>query len=84
MEYDYESLENELRTLLESLDTFSDSEKAEVVRYVDVGEYGLALETVFDIALEESKVISKALKLSITRLAEKMGICSTVDVTRLG
>jgi hypothetical protein len=38
-------------------DVFSGSEIAEVREFFDVGEYGLALETVIDIFAEEKKVV---------------------------
>ncbi len=52
----------------------TDSELAEVQKFIDVGEYGLALETAADICAEEKKVASADVVALIERLAEAMSI----------
>ncbi len=57
--YDYQYIEELLLRLLSNLlGIFTDSEKNEVQDFIDVGEYGLALETLIDIIVEENKQIS--------------------------
>lgn len=51
--------EASIRHLLQYLKpSFTDSEIAEVCQFLDVGEYGVALETLLFIATEEKKAIS--------------------------
>ena len=52
----------------------SDSERAEVQKFIDVGEYGLALETAADIYAEEKKIASADAVALVGRLAEAMSI----------
>jgi hypothetical protein len=47
-----------LRLLLLLKVVFTDSETQEVQDFIDVGEYGIALETLVEIIIEESKLIS--------------------------
>ena len=71
--HNYEHVEELLLRLLGSLsEVFADSEKAEVQDFVDAGEYGLALETLIDIVVEEDKRLrSDCLKL-VHELSESM------------
>ena len=50
----------------------SDVERNEIQRFIDVGEYGLALEVAVDIYAEEKKITSPAVIALIERLAEAM------------
>ena len=52
----------------------SDSECAEIQKFVDVGEYGLALETGVDIYIEEKKIASENVVALIDRLAVAMSM----------
>lgn len=52
----------------------SHSERAEVQKFIDVGEYGLALETAVDIYAEEKKMASAGVVALIEHLAEAMSI----------
>jgi len=52
----------------------SDSERAEVQHFIDVGEYGLALETVIGIYVEEKKAASPNVVALIKRLAMAMSV----------
>lgn len=64
-----------LHALLRALVTvFSQAETAEVQHFIGVGEYGLALDTVVDIILEEDKPVTAEALLAIERAAELMGL----------
>jgi hypothetical protein len=52
----------------------SGSERAEVQTFIDVGEYGLALETAADIYAEEKQSASADVVALVGRLAEAMSI----------
>jgi len=52
----------------------SESERSEVKSFVDVREYGLALETIVDIYVEESKKPSAEVVTYIVKLAEFMAM----------
>lgn len=54
--------------------SFSESELAEVRKFIDVGEYGLALETLVDIHLEENKVATASARDLVSRLAVAMSM----------
>lgn len=59
MQHDYQCIEKSFSQLLTLLAaTFSDAEVSEVREFIDAGEYGLALETLVDIVVEEGKRIS--------------------------
>ena len=60
--------------LTDTSSVLSDSERAEVQRFIDVGEYGLALETTADIHAEEKKALSADQVALIERLAEAMAM----------
>lgn len=51
----YGLIESKLNELLDTAESFSDFEKKEVCEFVLVAEYGLALLTFVDIAMEERK-----------------------------
>ena len=73
MNANYKNIENLLLQLLASVDkAFNRQETEEVQRFLDVGEYGLALETFTDIVLEENKKITKADLCLIKKLATAM------------
>lgn len=80
--YQYiEELLLRLLTLLTSV--FTNSEKAEVQEFIDVGEYGLALETLIDIVIEEEKIISREASNLVYKLADKMLLDKKVFEERL-
>ncbi len=71
---DYKLIENRLLLVLSLLvDVFSESEVNEVQEFIDVGEYGLALETLIDIINEESKTIPQAVVSLAGETAVAMG-----------
>jgi hypothetical protein len=69
--------------LLDALTSFSVAEQGEVKRFVDVGEYGLAVETASDIILDEGKPLSRASYELLERLVTMMEIGDTVDLSRV-
>jgi hypothetical protein len=79
----YEILAADVRALVAMLDSFTHSEREEVLHFVDVGEYGLALETAFGIAVEESKPLTPEAKQRIAKLAALMGIEHELDISKL-
>ena len=75
MSADFQSIENLLFQLLASVDkTFDPKEKEEVQDFIDVGEYGLALETFVDIVVEENKKILEVDLDLIKKLAVEMSM----------
>lgn len=57
---DFKNTERLLLKLLNSVDqVFNQQERAEVQEFINVGEYGLALDTLIDIIVEENKQISE-------------------------
>jgi len=71
------------KLLLATSPVLSDSERAEVQRFIDVGEYGLALETAADIYAEEEKIASADVVGLVGRLAEAMSIEAAPLLQRL-
>lgn len=67
-----ESLLSQL--LMAAAPVLSDAERAEVQRFVDVGEYGLALETAAAIYSEEKKIATAEVLDLIERLASVMSM----------
>lgn len=68
-----ESLLSQLLTA--SASELSDNERAEVQRFIDVGEYGLALETAADIYSEEKKIPTA----QVTSLIERLAVAMSLD-----
>ena len=62
------------RLLIAAAHVLSDAELAEVRRFVDVGEYGLALETTVDIYFEEKKTATTEIVSLVERLAAAMSM----------
>lgn len=74
----YNEIENLLLDLLNLVARiFSKNEIQEVQDFIDVGEYGLALETFVDIICEEQKQTSKNTLDLIYKLARIMAIDET-------
>lgn len=70
---DFAIVESLFSRLLSALNgVFSVSEIAEVSEFVDVGEYGLALDTAVDIFVEEGKVAEDELIVLVQSLATAM------------
>lgn len=70
----FDEIELLLSSLLSAASVLSRSERAEIQKFIDLGEYGLALETTVDIYSEERKVASAEVVMLVERLAEAMSI----------
>ena len=58
MKTDYRKLESDLKELLGLMSNFTDHEVMEVEHFLNVGEYGLAFETLCGIVKEEGRTVS--------------------------
>lgn len=82
--YDYQSIENLLMRLLGLLlEVFTDSETMEVQDFIEAGEYGLALETLVDIVVEENKQIPGESLMLVSELADVMQLDKKVFAEKL-
>ena len=82
--YDYRNIEDLLLRLLGLLlEIFTDSEKSEVQDFIDAGEYGLALETLVDIVIEENKQIPGESLALVCELADVMQLDKKVFEEKL-
>lgn len=82
--YDYQSIENLLLRLLGLLlEIFTNSERNEVQDFIDAGEYGLALETLVDIVIEENKQIPGESLALVCQLADVMQLDKKVFEEKL-
>lgn len=82
--YDYQYTEALLLRLLSLLvGVFSNSEKGEVQNFIEAGEYGLALETLVDIVIEENKQISSEILMLVNELAGVMQLDKNVYEEKL-
>ena len=82
--YDYQYIEELLLRLLSLLlEVFADSEKDEVRDFIDAGEYGLALETLVDIVIEENKQIPGESLALVCELADVMQLDKKVFEEKL-
>jgi predicted DNA binding protein len=71
----FEEIERRLELILDGLDKeLSAAERNEVVHFIEVGEYGVALETLSALLTEEQKKLPAAVFSQIKDLAEAMGI----------
>ncbi len=69
----FEIVEGKISELVVTLSSeFTQDEKQEIARFVDVGEYGLALETLVDIVAEENKNVTGSSTLLIFELVDLM------------
>lgn len=77
MKTDYRKLESDLKELLGLMIDFTDHEVSEVEHFLNVGEYGLAFETLCGIVKEEVRTVSTDGLTMIKELAERMEIDSS-------
>ena len=74
-EVDFAEIERQLEVVLDKLGgELSSSERQEVVELIDAGEYGIALETLSSLLVEESKQVPASAFAQMVELAEAMGI----------
>ena len=82
--FDFTAIERRLNELLESLsDELSASERREVGGFIEANEYGVALETLCALLVEEHKKITPATFAEIGELADAMGIRATTITNEL-
>jgi len=73
--YNYENIKLLFADFLaQSTTELSDSERAEIREYVDVGEYGIALRTAIGIFCEERKSVTASERSLLSQLAVAMSI----------
>ena len=71
----YRFLEDELKSLISShVDWLSDTERQDVVEFIDVDEYGLAYEALRYIIIQRNKTLSPESHRRLVGLARKMGM----------
>jgi hypothetical protein len=71
----YDELETRLGSILLTLGPqLSPEESWEVNHFLDVGEYGLALQTLTDLLIEERKKIRRGTYNDIAEVAKRMGM----------
>ena len=69
----YRQMEESLQALVKALPAgWTEADRAEVQHFIDVGEYGLALETLAGIAVEEDRPFDKAFLDRVAKPAEIM------------
>lgn len=79
--FNYDAIEKRFEQLLSVMaSSCTDTELKEVRDFLEVSEYGLALETFIDIVKEESKRISIAACSAVEELAALMGASDEVDL----
>lgn len=77
----YDAIEKQFSVLLQILaNSFSDDEMKEISDFIEVGEYGLALQTFVDIVKEERKRIPLGAYVAVEELATLMGVADKVDM----
>lgn len=81
---DFARIEALFVEFLDHAEVLSESERAEVARFVDVGEYGLGLETAIAIYAEEKKVITGEDFALLEHLAQLMNLPQSTDSIRTG
>lgn len=70
---DFELIERRLTTVLDALsDELSADERREIVEFIEHREYGIALETLCAILIEEHKIVSQVVCLEIVEVADCM------------
>ena len=71
----YRFLEDELKSLISSpVDWLSDTERQDVVEFIDVDEYGLAYEALRYMIIQRNKTLSPESHRRLVALARKMGM----------
>ena len=69
----FQNIEDKLLSLIASVNSeFSKDENQEVYEFIDAGEYGLALEALVEIIIEENKKIAQPSMTLILELADLM------------
>lgn len=80
----FSQLDIRLRSLLLAASPYlTASEQLEVIAFIDVDEYALALETLAGIAIEERKKLPAEVILAMRAAAARMAIQDRIDWRRL-
>jgi hypothetical protein len=80
----FREIEGLLAVILQEMSTlFTNDEAKEVFDFIEVGEYGLALQTFVDVVLEEDKKIPATVLQMIEQLSEAMEMQEVIDWTAL-
>lgn len=79
----YAQVESLIRELFRSLSHFSPSEQDEVVSFLEAGEYGLAVETAYQIIIEQNKSLTQQSYDLFSELISMMDIGENVTLGRL-
>lgn len=74
MSSNQQKLKDDLSDVLATITNFTPSQVAEVKDLLDVGEYGIAFETLCGIVKEENKPVPPVIRPKIRSLAERMEI----------
>lgn len=84
MNIQYQAIETNFSQLMMDLEQcFSPSEIYEVVDFIENNEFGLALNTVIDIIVEENKFINNDVLKLITGLSDAMELDSEIIISKL-
>ena len=79
--FNYDPIEKQFEQLLTTVTgTFTNAELKEVRDFLEVGEYGLALQTFIDIVKEESKRIPIGACSTVRELATLMDLSDEIDM----
>ena len=83
-DFNYQYIEDLLLRLLGLLlGIFSDAERSEVQEFIEIGEYGLALETLVDVVVEEEKQVPRECLELVCELAGVMKLDDKVFEEKL-
>jgi hypothetical protein len=78
------SIESVLLGLLRALPSeWTSAEREEVKHFIDVGEWGLALETIAGITMDENRTLPDCVLAEMELLAIRMGIASDEVMSEL-
>jgi hypothetical protein len=72
----YQMLEGEINALLASLPTLRDSDRTDVVHFIEVGEFGLALETLVGAFFEDGQKLPDEI---LPRVRQLVGLMDLTD-----
>jgi hypothetical protein len=80
----FADVERRLFAIIDILGTgLSDAERNQVIEFIDVGEYGLALETIGEIFVESERTLPSKAYAEIMTLVSMMGLTSSLFAERL-
>jgi hypothetical protein len=80
----YRNLEEKLQELLAIQSTLKESDRSDVLHFIDVGEYGLALETLVGALIEDQQKLPTEVEHRVRDLAVLMDLADSPVVRYLG